>query len=125
MAILHFITLIVLIIVDALVDNYLIKKKENVHTLIQYIIREGGFILLARIFAPSGDNQYALYSWVLTHFVYWCTLNIIRKKPLIYMSDRGIDQYQRPEIVWFIFKGVFAIAASLYFLWPELYAVNY
>ncbi len=122
--IIHFTILIIAIIADALTDNYLIKKKKDVHTVLQYMIREGVFILLAGLFAPN--NQYALYSWVLTHFVYWWTfdtiINIVRKKPLDYMSDHGIDQYQRPEIVWFVFKFILAVAASAYFFNQGLYS---
>lgn len=125
MAILHFTILIIAIVADAIINNYLIKKGQDVHTVERYVIQEMALVLLSGLFAP--DYNYALYSWILSHFVYWWTfdtvLNILRKEPLIYMSDHGIDQYQRPEIVWFIFKGILAIAASAYFFAPQLYSL--
>ena len=129
--ILHLIILIIATIADAYIDNYLIRKGKNVHTFIQYLFREFGFILLAIIFAHH-DNEYALYSWVLSHFVYWwlfdTSLNIFRFrsfkfKDLIYLSEKGIDRIQRPLEVAFFFKLALCILASLYFIKPELYAV--
>lgn len=130
MSIIHFITIIAGTIFDAFLDHRLIKQKKNVHTAAQYIIREMFFIIFAilfsHVFAQAG-NQYALYSWVLTHFIYWFlfdnAINILRNKPLIYLSDKGIDAIQRPLIAAYIVKAIFFILASLYFFNPKLYSI--
>lgn len=125
-SIIHFICLIIATVIDAVIDNNLIRKKKNVHTIVQYVVREAGFILLTIVFAPN--NTYALTAWLLSHIIYWfvfdSVLNLIRRKPITYMSDRGIDQYQRPELLFFILKGIFATVASLYFLRPSLFVYD-
>lgn len=129
---LHFTLLIIGTLIDAYLDNYLISKKKNVHNIQQYVVREFVFIMLAIIFSHH-DNDYALYSWVLSHFVYWWTfdtaLNILRFrslkfKDLIYLSDRGMDAFQRPLEVAFFVKLLFAVLASLYWFKPEYFQVS-
>lgn len=131
-SIIHLLLLNIGIVSDAYIDNYLISKGKEVHNLMQYLIREGFFILLAIIFAHH-DNEYALYSWVLSHVVYWWTfdtvLNILRFrsfafKDLSYVSDHGIDrlQSQMPE-VWFFTKLILCMLASAYFFNQGLYQI--
>lgn len=125
MSLLHLLILLIGTGVDAIIDYKLIKQKKNVHAVAQYVVREMFFIVLAGLFS-RGDNQYALYTWVLSHFVYWFFfdnfINILRNKPLIYLSERGIDKIQRPLWAAYILKAVFAVAASLYFFNPGLYS---
>lgn len=127
MSVLHFIILIALTILDAIIDAKLIKQRKNVHTIAQYVIREGAFILLAGLFS-FGSNQYALYSWILSHIIYWWTfdtaLNVIRFKPLYYLSERGIDRLQPKTWGWWSFKAFCAVVASLYFFNPLLYEIR-
>jgi len=129
-SILHLILLNIGIVADAYIDNYLISKGKEVHNMMQYLIREMFFILLAAIFAHFYDNEYALYSWVLSHVVYWWTfdtlLNILRYrsfafKDLIYLSEKGIDRIQRPLELWFFVKLFICILASAYFFNQGLY----
>lgn len=122
MSILHLIILLVGIVIDAIIDNNLIRQKKNVHTAAQYVIREGVLICLAGLFAY--DNTYALYSWILSHFIYWfffdTTLNLIRKKPITYLSERGMDYWQKPHIVFFVLKAIFAGISVAYFFNQDL-----
>lgn len=123
MAIIHWILLLLGTMLDAWLDDKLIKERRNVHTAIQYIVRESVFIVLSGLFAP--DNRYALYSWILSHLVYWWSfdtiLNLFRGKPITYLSDRGMDYFQEPRELWFVLKFIFFGLASAFFFKPELY----
>lgn len=127
MSILHLLILLIATIADAFIDNKLIKQRKNVHTGIQYVIREGAFIVLAGLFS-QGDNTYALYSWILSHIVYWwpfdTMLNILRGLELKYLSDRGLDAIQPHTWSWWFAKLIFAVAAGAYFFNQNLYSWN-
>jgi hypothetical protein len=128
MSILHLIILLIGIIADAIIDNNLIRKKKNVHTIAQYTVRIGAIIVLAGFFSMWYDNTYALYSWILSHFIYWfffdTILNLIRKKPITYLSERGMDYWQKPHIVFFVLKAIFAAVSVAYFFDQDLFYVN-
>lgn len=119
----HLLVLIVGIFVDAYIDYRLIANNKNVHTLTQYVIREVFFIVLAIMFANT--NEHVFYSWVLSHLIYWwlfdVTLNVLRRKSIFYLSDKGIDKYQRPLLGWFIFKLFLFVLAAMYFINPNVY----
>ncbi len=113
------------------VDLQEFVEATKVHTIMQYVLREAFFIILAVIFAP--DNEYALYSWVLSHIVYWwvfdTSLNILRFrsfafKDLSYVSNHGIDYIQsKMPGVWFFFKLIICTLAGAYFFNPKLYQI--
>jgi hypothetical protein len=131
MHILHFFLIIVGTLIDAIIDHFLIKQKKNVHNAIQYIARGAYFAMLSLVFGwvhKRWDQHYVYYSFFLSFMIYWwlfdTSLNIMRKKPLWYLSDHGIDAIQRPVQVVFFFKLVFAVLASLYFFYPWLYEIS-
>jgi hypothetical protein len=129
LSIIHYICIIAGVELDAYIDHKLIKEKKNVHTFMQYAIRLAVFVFLSYTFSRMlNDIQYMWYSLILTFFVYWwlfdVSINAWRGLPLGYLSDKGIDGFQRPFIKEaFFLKLVFFICASLYFFKPELYYI--
>jgi hypothetical protein len=113
--------ILALTLLDAYIDSRLIKKKLNVHTPLQYGIRAACFMILWLIFRCNWIEM--LCSLMVYWFVFDTSLNVLRKKPLAYLSDKGIDKYQRPMIAFWFWKGILCMAACVYLISPKLFQV--
>lgn len=120
---LHLILLNIFIHLDARIDLYLLRhgKHEQIHTFLQYSLRAVVFVLLTVICRSSW--QQGAVSLLVYWFVFDSTIAKLLGKPIAYLSEKGIDKFQRPMVAWWFWKMILAFAAAAYMINPGWYSV--
>lgn len=106
--------------------NYLlIKRGKDPHNWGTYLGRLAGIIIMVTVI--PGNWEYFWTNLIGSLFIFWFlfdySLNLLRGKELLYLSDKGVDALQKKypgAFPWFVWKAILALAGGSIILQPEL-----